>query len=192
MSAAGAGRTGSSLDLSGFTAVAAPPLTLVPPAAPAAAAAPTSAPPASAPPASAPVTPSRAPAPRSAAPRPAAGVDGVRRLSLNVPAAVLEAAHDRARAEGVYLADVVVEALATHGAAVEATAAARPGRRGPAERRRRQRAVHHPTQLVVALSARERADLDAAATRTGLSRSAFVTALLVTALAPAEEATADG
>jgi hypothetical protein len=185
--AAGPGRTGSSLDLSGFTAVPAPPLTLVPPA--------VSAQPASAPPASAPVKPSRAPVPRPVAPRPAAGADradGVRRLSLNVPAAVLDAAHDRARAEGVYLADVVVEALATHGAAVEAAAAARPGRRGPAERRRRQRAVHHPTQLVVALSARERADLDAAATRTGLSRSAFVTALLVAALAPAEEPTAEG
>jgi hypothetical protein len=164
------------LDLSGFTAVAPPPAAAPVPAdtppAPVTGTAPVVRPAASRPRSVAPAAP-------PAAPRPAGG--GLKRVSLNVPAALVEAARRRADAEAVYLADVVVDALATHAVTVEAAVTARPVARRVG-RPRRQRDVHHPTQLVVALTADERALLDGGAARCGLTRSAFATAVLRAAL----------
>lgn len=177
------------LDLSGFTAVAPPGPTAPAQATPGPTAPGPTAP---APTAPGPSTPGRAapsrlrsvasPAATPAAPAPAAPTAGaVKRVSLNVPAELVEAARVRAETHGVYLADVVVDALTTAADTVVAAMRSRPVARR-AGRPRRQRDVHHPTQLVVALTPEERSQLDGGAERCGLTRSAFATAVLRAAL----------
>jgi hypothetical protein len=109
------------------------------------------------------------------------------RVAVNVPGELLDFVRTRAADDGDYLTDVVLEALARHGGAVVQAAKDKIALRArPPRRSARQRAVKHPTLLVLYLSGAERRELDEAASSALMTRSAFVAELLT--VADADEA----